>query len=390
MAQRLPLYATCARGTEELLAQELEELGCARIRQDRGGVRFHANLDEALRTCLWTRLAMRVLYPLGEYDARGGAEGLYAAAAQVPWEDHFTRTSTFAVDATIRQGDEGHTGFIALKIKDALVDRLRDKLGGRPDVDTRNPDLRVVAHLSKEKLSLSLDLCGEPLHKRGYRVRSTIAPLKETLAAAVLRAVRYTGEEPLVDPMCGSGTLLIEAGMIAARRAPGLRFDFSVERWPHLGTSARQILADLRNDATKAERRPEHPIWGYDKNDEAVDAARRNVHAAKLAGVIQVSPGDATQRPKLPADTGLIVTNPPYGDRLGGGGQKGMKTFYYQLGESLTAEPGWRLGILCGNPAFESAFHHRPKSRRTLWNGPIESTLLEYPARPPQKPEGDV
>src|SRR5919198_3004183 len=134
MARRLPLFATCARGTEDLLAEELESLGCARIRRDRGGVRFSANLDEALRTCLWTRIAMRVLYPLGEFEARG-AEGLYQAATQVPWEEHLTADTTFAVEATVRQGEAGPTPFISLEIKDALVDRLRQKLGTRPDVD---------------------------------------------------------------------------------------------------------------------------------------------------------------------------------------------------------------------------------------------------------------
>src|ERR687888_1249090 len=193
MARRFQLFATCARGTEDLLAEELESLGCPRIRRDRGGVRFSANLDEALRACLWTRIAMRILFPLGEFEARG-AEGLYEAAAQVPWEEHLTAATTFAVEATVRQGEPGHSAFIALKIKDALVDRLRQKLGARPDVNKRDPDIRVVAHLAGDTLTLSLDLCGEPLHRRGYRVGPTVAPLKETLAAAILRAVGYAGD----------------------------------------------------------------------------------------------------------------------------------------------------------------------------------------------------
>ncbi|HET9451610.1 MAG TPA: THUMP domain-containing protein, partial [Aggregicoccus sp.] len=214
MAERLALFATTARGTEDLLAEELVELGARRIRQDRGGVRFMASLDEALKVCLWSRIAMRVLYPLGEFEAKG-AEGLYAAVASVPWEQHLTPSHTFAVEATLKDSEHSHSGFVALKVKDAIVDRMRQKSGSRPDVDTKNPHVSVVAHLVKEKLSLSLDLCGEPLHRRGYRVRPTPAPLKETLAAALLRSAGYTGQEPLVDPMCGSGTLLIEAGLIA-------------------------------------------------------------------------------------------------------------------------------------------------------------------------------
>src|SRR5919197_949251 len=262
MARRFQLFATCARGTEDLLAEELESLGCARTRRNRGGVRFSANLDEALRACLWTRIAMRILFPLGEFEARG-AEGLYEAASRVPWEEHLTPDTSFAVEATVRQGEAGHTAFIALKIKDALVDRLRQKLGTRPDVDKRDPDVRVVAHLAGDTLNLSLDLCGEPLHRRGYRVRPTLAPLKETLAAAILRAVRYTGDEPVVDPMCGSGTLMIEAGFIAENRAPGVARAFSVERWPHLGAQARAILAELKADARREERPARWPILGF-------------------------------------------------------------------------------------------------------------------------------
>ena len=380
MARRLALYATAARGTEALLAAELGELGAARIRQDRGGVRFHASMQEALHVCVHSRIAMRVLYPLheGELDAKDERE-LYDRAREVPWEEHLTTTSTFAVEATLRAGETGHSGYVALKIKDAIVDRLREKLGARPDVNTRDPDVQVVAHLGRGKLSLSLDLCGEPLHKRGYRIRTTPAPMKETLAAAILRAVGYKGDEALLDPMCGSGTLLIEAGLIATRRPPGLDRRFAAERWPHQGQAARDALDWIREDAAKHLRDAPFPIWGLDKSDEAVDAARRNVNKAGLTRFIRIEVGDAAKPPPLPEGNGLIVSNPPYGDRLGGG-QKGMKTFYFQLGEALGGNPGWRMAMLSGNTAFESAFHHRPKGRRQLWNGPIECTLLEYPA----------
>jgi putative N6-adenine-specific DNA methylase len=377
MAERLALFATTARGTEDLLAEELKELGARRIRQDRGGVRFMASLDEALKVCLWSRIAMRVLYPLGEYEAHG-AEGLYDAVATVPWEEHLTPETTFAVEATLKDSEHSHTGFVALKVKDAIVDRMREKLKARPDVDPRQPDVRVVAHMVREKLSLSLDLCGEPLHRRGYRVRPTPAPLKETLAAALLRASGYTGEEALVDPMCGSGTILIEGGLIARRRAPGIARDFAVEKWPHLGERARELLADLRADARRNERKVAVPILGFDKDPDALEAARRNVKAAKLAEEIRLEEGDAMKMPPLPSPGGLLLTNPPYGDRLGSGGQKGMKSFYFKLGESLRAQSGWRLFVLSGNPAFESAFHSRPRSKRDLWNGPIACTLLGY------------
>jgi putative N6-adenine-specific DNA methylase len=375
--KRLELFATAARGTEELLAQELGELGAVKIRQDRGGVRFHANLREALRVCLWSRLAMRVLYPMKQAQVRG-AEGLYDAARDVAWEEHLTERTTFAVDATLKDSEHSHSGFVGLKIKDAIVDRLREKLGGRPDVDTRNPTVRVVAHLAKEQLSLSLDLTGEPLHRRGYRVRPTTAPLKETLAAAILRVAGYTGDEPLIDPMCGSGTFLIEAGLIATRRAPGLRRELAIEQWPSLGQEAQGHLRELRDEARAHERAAPCPVLGFDKDEEALEAARKNVKAARLEREIAVSPGDATAPLSFPPGPGLLVTNPPYGDRLGEGSQRGMKAFYFKLGEQLRALEGFRMFVLSGNPAFEPAFKRRPSSRRALWNGPIECELLGY------------
>jgi putative N6-adenine-specific DNA methylase len=380
MPPRLPLFATTARGTEALLAEELSELGASKIRQDRGGVRFAANLDEALRISLWTRIAMRVLYPLGEFAAHG-AEGLYEAAASVPWEEHLTSDSTFMVEATLRNSEHSHSGFVGLKIKDAIADRLRTKFGSRPDVDTRHPVFRVVAHLAKEKLSLSLDLCGEPLNRRGYRVSPIVTPLKETLAAAILRAAKYTGEEPLLDPMCGSGTFAIEAGLIAVRRAPGFTRTFAVERWPHLGAAARTKLTDLRREASAQERAAPCPIYGLDRQQEAVDAAIKNVAAAKLTQEVQILQADAARPLPIPTEPpGLLVTNPPYGDRLKHGGQQGMKTFYFQIGENFRRLKGWRMAILAGNVAFESAFHMRPSGKRELWNGPIACELLTYAA----------
>ncbi len=378
MPRRLPLFATTARGTEDLLAEELIELGAAKVRQDRGGVRFSANLDEALRICLWTRIAMRVLYPLGEFESKG-AEGLYEAAASVGWEEHFTSDSTFMVEATLRNTEHTHSGFVALKIKDAIADRLRAKLGSRPDVDTKDPVFRVVAHLAKEKLSLSLDLCGEPLNRRGYRVSPIVTPLKETLAAAILRAAKYSGEEPLLDPMCGSGTLVIEAGLIAVRRAPGSTRKFAVERWPQLGAEAQRKIDDLRRDARANERTAPCPVSGLDREEKAIAAATKNVAAANLTQAVRIIHGDATRPLPIPTDpAGLLVTNPPYGDRLKTGGQKGMKTFYFQIGENFRRLEGWRMAILSGNEGFESAFHMRPAGKRKLWNGPIPCELLTY------------
>ncbi len=377
MAVRLPLFATCTRGTEPYLAKELEALGCKRIRQDRGGVRFMAALDEILRVCLHSRIAMRVLYPLGEFEVVG-AEGLYEAALTVPWEEWISMKTTFAVEATLKDSEHTHTGFVALKLKDAIVDRLREKFGARPDVDSHDPTVRVVAHLHKTQLSLSLDLCGEPLFKRGYRIKTTIAPLKETLAAAMLMAADYTGDEPLADPMCGSGTLVIEGAWMAMRRAPGLKRHFALEDWPEFAAKAKPLLDDLRREAVSQQRTLPFQIIARDYNEDALAAVKRNVVAAGLSTVVRIEEADVL-RSEPPPGPGLLISNPPYGERIGEGGQKGMKSFFHSLGKELWKWDGWRMALLAGNPAFESAFGHRPGKRVDLWNGPIACELLMYP-----------
>jgi putative N6-adenine-specific DNA methylase len=387
MAVRLPIFATATRGTEPFLAKELETFGCKRIRQDRGGVRFMAALDEILRVCLHSRIAMRVLYPLGEFEAVG-AEGLYEAALQVPWEDWLSTRTTFAVEATLKDSEHTHTGFVALKIKDAIVDRLRQKLGARPDVDSHNPTVSVVAHLAKTTLTLSLDLCGEPLFKRGYRIKTTIAPLKETLAAALLMAADYTGDEPLADPMCGSGTLIIEGAWMAMRRAPGLKRHFALEDWPEFAAKAKPLLDDLRREAVAQQRTLPFQMVARDYDEDALAAVKRNVVAAGLSTAVRIEEADVLRAPPPEGPPGLLITNPPYGERIGEGGQKGMKSFFHSLGGSLKKWEGWRLAILAGNPAFESAFGLRPNKRTDLWNGPIECELLQYAkvyAHPPRQ-----
>lgn len=379
MAVRLPIFATCTRGTEAFLATELEALGCKRIRQDRGGVRFMAALDEILRVCLHSRIAMRVLYPLGEFDAPG-AEGLYEASRQVPWEDWITPKMTFAVEATLKDSEHTHTGFVALKLKDGIVDRLREKFGSRPNVDTHEPDVSVVAHLAKTKLSLSLDLCGDPLFKRGYRIKTTVAPLKETLAAALLMAAGYTGEEPLADPMCGSGTLVIEGAWMAMRRAPGLKRHFALENWPQFSKQAVPLLEELRREAIAQQRTLPFQLIARDYDEEALLAVRRNVVAAGLSTAVKIEEADVLRAEPPDGPPGLLISNPPYGERIGEGGQKGMKSFFHSLGTSLGKWTGWKLALLAGNPAFESAFGKRPNKRAELWNGPIACELLQYPA----------
>jgi putative N6-adenine-specific DNA methylase len=348
-------------------------MGAKGIRPGRGTVRFTGELDAGLRACLWSRVAMRILMPLGSFPANDEQE-LYEGARTIRWQDHLTVKTTFAVEATGTTPALRHTHYTGLRIKDAIVDVLRDALGARPDVDARDPAVRVVAHLSRGSCDLSLDLAGDALFKRGYRLAPTKASLKETLAAAVLLSAGYDGALPLVDPMCGSGTIALEAALIAHGRAPGLGRHFAVERWPAYDATLASRLEALREEARVTGRADAPPIVARDRDPEAVAATLEN--ARRLGLPVRAEEGDA--RELRPFDSGgWIVTNPPYGERLAPG-RKNLKSFFWQLGQSWRGFAGHRIAVLAGGPEFESAFGLRPASRRKLWNGPIECDLLRY------------
>jgi len=370
--------ATAAKGTEDLCAGELRALGMRGVRPLRGAVEFDGDLVAGLKACLHLRTALRVLLPLGKVPAKD-ADGLYEALRQIPWEDHLSLRHTFAVEVAGATPGLTHSLFVAQRAKDAIVDRLRPLLGGRPSVDTRDPDLRIALHLSRGQADVALDLAGDSLHRRGYRQRPHPASLKETLAAAVLIACEYQGETPLLDPLCGAGTLAIEGALIAARRAPNENRSFGAERWPTFDDAARSALAELRAEARAQVRSPPAPIHASDRDPDAVAATIANVRRAHLP--IRVSEADArTILPMVPP--GLVVANPPYGGRIGGGGgRKQLKTFYHQLGANFRGFAGHQLAFLAGSPDFESAFGLKPSGRRKLFNGPIECQLLHYRLR---------
>lgn len=367
-------FATASAGTEDLLADELSMLGLQGVCSGRGVVRFGGGTVEALHACLWSRIAMRVLLPLAEFPATD-AESLYAGVRTIRWEEHLDVTRTFAVEAVGRTEALGHTHFTALRVKDAVVDALRERRGGRPDVDARDPDVRIVAHLAHGRVSLALDLSGEPLFKRGWRLAQAEATLKETLAAAILRACGYDGTRPLIDPMCGSGTLAIEAGLIAQHHAPGVNRKLGIERWLSFDAALRADLRRMRDEARRGVRRAAPAVLASDRDPGAIQAAQVNVKRAGLP--IQVRQADA--RDLAPLDPpGFVVVNPPWGRRLEGGGRQRLKTFFWQLGQAWRRLHGHRLAVLSGGPEFESAFGMRPTSRRPLWNGPVRCMLLTY------------
>jgi 23S rRNA G2445 N2-methylase RlmL len=430
-------FVTCARGTEGPLRRELVELHARAPRGDAGGVSFEGELRHALRVCLWSRVGMRVLLELGAFEA-ADATDLYEGVRAVDWREHLDQHHTVAVSATVRDNPAlAHSGYAALKVKDALVDALRDRLGARPDVDPVDPDVRVVLHLDGRQARLYLDLVGEPLHRRGYRVAMTEAPLKETLGAAVLALAGADPQRPFCDPMAGSGTLAIEQALRARGIAPGLRRRFGFERWPARGHLA--AWAQLRDEARAAVRpAAPAPIHARDLVPAAIEAARQNAAAAGVAGDITFAVGAADAPDlRLPQPGGLLCTNPPYGERVGappadagapgrlvnrggrgdtrepgrdrrdrrddrrgvrgqdpprrpldrqddardGADEKQLVAVYEALATLFSRNPAWQAAVLSGNPLFSRVFLRRPDITHRLWNGPLETRLLVYKPR---------
>ncbi|ABS24627.1 class I SAM-dependent RNA methyltransferase [Anaeromyxobacter sp. Fw109-5] len=376
-------FATCAKGTEGALRRELSALRLPAVRGDRGGVSFEGPLEAGMRACLHARTAMRVLLELARFPAPS-PEALYEGARAIAWDEWLTVRTTLAVEATVTSSAITHSGYAALKVKDAAVDALRDKLGARPDVDPKDPDVRVVLHLARDEAALSLDLAGEPLHRRGYRGASTVAPLKETLAAAILALGGVEPEAPFVDPMAGSGTLAIEHVLRARRIAPGLGRAFGFQRWP-MYRGGPQSAWDRMKAEARAAILPAAPapVLARDLHTKALEAARRNAAAAGVAADVTIERADARELQPIAA-SGFLVTNPPYGERLMSGEedpgvqQKKLAGFYRGLAEMLARHSGWTAVILSGNPLLERAIRMRPEVDHRLWNGPLETHLLKY------------
>jgi 23S rRNA (guanine2445-N2)-methyltransferase / 23S rRNA (guanine2069-N7)-methyltransferase len=308
------------------------------------------------------------------------AEALYAGVRTIKWTEYLDANHTFAIDASGTSPTLRHTHFTALRIKDAVVDTLRDASGARPDVNVESPDVKIIAHLSRDKCDVSLDVSGEALFKRGYRKDPAKASLKETLAAAMLIASGYDGQRPLIDPMCGAGTIALEAALIAHRCAPGLNRTFGVEKWPICDATMRSTLQKLREEA-RAQIRKEAPIIrASDRDQECVQATGRNAANLNIPGVhkpIELAVADARELDAI-SPPGYVVSNPPYGQRLEGGGRKQLKSFFWQLGQRWRTLHGHRVALLAGGPELESAFGMRPIARRPMFNGPIECQLLQY------------
>jgi len=311
---RFPFLVTCEARTEGALRDELVALGIRKPRGGPGRVTFEAPLADAMRVCLHARTAMRVLQLVGMGPAED-AEALYETVRTVNWSEHLNAQHTFAIHAHTRDSETLiHSQFVAQKVKDAIVDGFRDNTGTRPNVDRERPDVPIVVHVDGGQAELYLDLAGPPLHRRGYRVAMTDAPLKETLASAVLALGQVKTEDAFLDPMCGSGTFAIEQAMRARRIAPGLRRTFAFERWP---SQAHLPAWKALKEAALAEilKACPAPIFASDIDANVIASARRNAEAAGVGGDIAFAVKDCTQVTP-PAASGTVCFNPPYGERV--------------------------------------------------------------------------
>lgn len=363
-----PLFATAAKGTEGVLRDELRELDFRDVRADRGGVHFAGSLDEAARACLHSRIAMRILVQLGRFPAPS-TQALYDGARSVDYTPYLSSQHTIAVSGTVRSSVLTHSHFIALKTKDAIVDQLRDLTGSRPSVDVRDPDVRIAVHLVRDVATVYLDASGEPLHRRGYRRDLSEAPIKETLAAAILRLSGWDATRPLTDPMCGSGTFVIEADLWARNVAPGLARNFGFERWATHDRAARTRFESQR-EAARAEQRDVGPeTLGTDVDEAALAAARANGRTARSLARFERRELSELQPTDPP---GFVVTNPPYGVRLDANDE-----LYRELARALSRLRGHTVSVLAGSPRLAQALPRRA-SEHTLFNGPIECRLLTF------------
>lgn len=376
-------FVTAALGLEPLLASELKQLGLTSVSEERAGVSFTGSLKDAYRVCLWSRLASRVLMPLVQFAAES-ADQVYAETLQVDWFGHLSVDRTLAVDCTLVQSKLSHSRFAALRVKDAVVDQFMSRLGTRPSVSVERPDMRLNLHVHRERATLSLDLSGESLHRRGYRDDGVHAPLKENLAAAIL--IRGGWPEicaaggALLDPLCGSGTLPLEAALMASDTAPGLLRDyFGFLGWEqHAAESWQELQAEAQKRRAQGLSRGIPPIIGYDSDRRAIKAAWQHAERAGLDKLIHFERRTLREFQSPPdVGTGLLVANPPYGERLGESSQ--LTELYNLLGEKMaTCCRGWRAAVITSNVQLGRSIGLRAGKINVLYNGALKCQLLQF------------
>lgn len=366
-------FSPCPRGLEAALAEELGAIGARRLQMLGGGVAWEGDWAACYRANLESRIATRVLWKVAEGRYRAEVD-IYKLAYAVTWAKWFTPDDSIRIQVTAQKSPLKSLEFITLRVKDAVCDHFRTVAGRRPDVDTAQPVVRIHVFLTADRATLYVDMSGEPLYKRGYKPAAVEAPLKENLAAGILRLSGWQPDEVLVDPMCGSGTFLLEAAQIALDIAPGLGRRFAFENLRHFD---RKSWASLRS-AAEQRRQPPRPlaIHGSDIVGEWLRRSRINLDAAGLADCVQLERADLLER-LPPAPAGVMVANPPYGVRLAEADE--LAAFYPLLGDALKQRwGGWRCYFLSADPALAKLIGLKASKRTPLFNGGLECRLLEY------------
>jgi putative N6-adenine-specific DNA methylase len=356
-----------------LLAGELSSLGAAAVETVAGGAAFSGDWETCYRANLWSRLASRVLRRIGEFPYRNETD-LYEAARAIDWPAYFSVERSIRVNITAQKSPLKSLEFATLRVKDAVCDRFRDARGRRPNVDRAAPDVRVHAFLEAERGVLYLDTSGAPLFKRGWRKDATEAPLRENLAAGIVMLSGWKPEEPLLDPMCGAGTLLVEAAAMARGRPPGARRGFAFEK---LASFDAALWRRLQEEAARPPASaPRLALYGSDIDARALDAARRNLAAAGVERWVTLEQSDVLER-AAPAEAGVLVANPPYGERLGSA--EDLAKFYPRLGDALKQRfAGWRCFFFTADMRLPKLIRLEPARRVPLYNGALECRLYEF------------
>ena len=369
---KMTMIAKTFEGLEEVLAKELSDLGAEEIGLLKRGIEFRGDkklLYKANYTC---RTALRMLVPIARFRATGETM-LYDNIKNIPWEKYLDTSGKFAVDSVISFSPFTHSGFVSLKAKDAIVDRFRDKFGKRPDVDTVDPDLRINVHMFKEQCTVSLDSSGSSLHLRGYRKVQTEAPMNEVLAAGLILLSGWDRKMPFVDPMCGSGTLLIEAALLAGKVPSGYyRPLFGFEKWKDFDS---RLFDIVKRECEEEIVEPGTPIRGYDRDMTAVEASLANIEEAGVEKFVKVEKADfRTSLPPFPF--GFMLTNPPYGERIK---VDDIKQFYKDIGDILKNKyAGYTAWLLGSDMEALKFIGLRPSRRIKVMNGPLECRLVKF------------
>ena len=370
-------FASCPRGLESLLAEDITAAGILSFKQIPGGAHFAAEWPACYALNLHSRIATRILWRV----ARGSyakEDDIYRLALNTPWPKWFAAEQTIRVDVTAIKSPLKSLEFITLRIKDALCDCFRKDGGTRPSVDTREPDVRIQGFLTADECTLYVDTSGAPLYQRGLRQKTVEAPLKENLAAGILRLSGWQPGIPLIDPMCGSGTFLLEAAQIALGIAPGAGRDFGFQRLRHFELETWKRLLDTAMDGEKPALDPQidAQIFGSDLSPVAVRAALANLDRAGLLPAVTLSSGDLLER-AAPAASGIMVANPPYGERLSE--QDELAAFYPQLGSALKRNfAGWNCYLLSADTRLPKMMRLTPSKKTPLFNGALECRLYEF------------